>query len=171
MRKHGEKLATIRSIYPLTFFYYFPKYTPTLRYLQSLIYCVLNLLNFQLITIRTYSGLSMFKQCNNCQKFWNSYEELLADPDVKIIGYQVSFEELEAGLFLFNHSCNNTFAIKAEDFTHLNAGPIFKERATGTEQCPGYCLNDCELRPCPAHCECAYVRDVIQAVKEWPKVD
>jgi len=112
----------------------------------------------------------MFKQCNYCKKTWPNYKKLLEDPDISLLGYQVSFEELEAGLFLFNHSCNNTFAIEAGEFTHLYDGPIFKERATGTEECPGYCLNKCELQPCLAHCECAYVREVLQIIKDWPKI-
>ena len=112
---------------------------------------------------------SFFKQCNYCKKTWKSYQQFLSDPDVKLTGYQVSFEELEAGIFLFNHSCNNTMALPADAFTHLYDGPIFKERATGAGDCPGYCLNDCELRPCMAQCECAYVREVLQIVKDWPK--
>ena len=113
----------------------------------------------------------MFKQCNMCLAKWGCYEDFLSDPDVSLVGYQVSFEELEAGLFLFNHSCNNTLAIQAEAFTSLYDGPIFNQRATGGEQCPGFCLDKCELNPCPAECDCAYVREVLQAVKKWPKAN
>jgi hypothetical protein len=42
----------------------------------------------------------------------------------------------------FNHTpCLTTLAIKASEFTDLYDGPIFTERATGTESCPGYCLH------------------------------
>lgn len=112
---------------------------------------------------------STFKQCGMCQKAWRNYHEFLSDPYVSLVGYQVSFEELEAGLLLFNHSCNNTLAIVADAFTHLYDTPIFKERATGTDKCPGHCLKENELRPCPAKCECAYVREVLQIIKNWPK--
>ena len=114
---------------------------------------------------------SIFKLCNHCQKTWRNYHEFLSDPQIKLLGYQVSFEELEAGLFLFNHSCNNTVVLPAEIFTHLYDGPIFTERATGTDECPGYCLNKNELRPCPAQCECTYVREVLQIVNNWPKIE
>lgn len=112
----------------------------------------------------------IFKQCGNCFNAWGDYRDFLSDPHISLLGYQVSFVDLEAGLFLFNHlSCNNTLAIPAGNFSHLYNGPIFKVRATGSEKCPGYCLNEKEVRPCPAECECAYVRKVLQIVEEWPK--
>ena len=89
----------------------------------------------------------IFKKCNHCQKVWNNYKEFLSDPDTKIIGYQVSFEDLKAGLFLFNHSCSSTIGLPVGAFTHLYDGPIFEERATGTDRCPEYCLYDYELAP------------------------
>jgi hypothetical protein len=34
---------------------------------------------------------------------------------------------------------------------------------------PGYC-NDREiLNPCSEACECAYVREIVQIVRKWPK--
>ena len=38
-----------------------------------------------------------------------------------------------------------------------------------TTECPEFCLHKSELRPCPAKCECAYVREIIQVIKDWPK--
>ncbi|MCK5193793.1 MAG: hypothetical protein KAQ71_08290 [Desulfobulbaceae bacterium] len=114
-------------------------------------------------------SFTAFKQCKMCEKVWRNYHDFLSDTYISLIGYQVNFEALEAGFFLFNHSCHNTLAIPAEAFTHLYDGPIFKERATGTDKCPGYCLDKCQLEPCAAECECAYVREVLQIVKKWPK--
>lgn len=110
-----------------------------------------------------------FKQCTNCSTRWSSRPRFLADPDIEIIGYQVHFKRLEAGLFLFNHSCKGTFSIRAKEFRDLYTGPVFTERATGGDDCPGYCLRKDELRSCPALCECAYVREILQIVVEWPK--
>ncbi len=45
----------------------------------------------------------------------------------------------------------------------------FEERKTSGEDCPGYCLHETELRSCPAHCECAYIREIIQRIKTWVK--
>jgi hypothetical protein len=60
-------------------------------------------------------------------------------------------------------------AIRAGAFEDLYNGPVFKKRVTGSEECPEYCLHEDELLPCPNQCECAYVREVIQIVKNWPK--
>jgi hypothetical protein len=112
---------------------------------------------------------ALFKQCTTCGFEWASREHFLEDPNVAIIGYQVNFDELEAGIFLFNHSCGTTLGIYAHAFNSLYDGPLFVERATGTEECPEFCLHQHDMRPCPAQCECAYVREIIQVIKEWPK--
>jgi hypothetical protein len=86
-----------------------------------------------------------------------------------MIGYQPLFEKLTAGLFLFNHSCGTTLATPAEAFQDLYDGPIFTERLNGTEECGGHCLHEDDLGPCPAKCECAYVREIMQVILNWPK--
>jgi hypothetical protein len=110
-----------------------------------------------------------FKKCGPCGFEWETLDSFLGDPAIEIIGYQVHFEELKLGIFLFNHSCNGTLAIRVDNFKHLYDGPIFKERKTGGEDCPGYCLHESELRSCPAHCECAYIREIIQRIKNGVK--
>ena len=111
-----------------------------------------------------------FKICTLCGTAWPTRDDFLADPHIKLLGYSVHFKDLELGLFLFNHSsCLTTLAIKACAFTDLYEGPIFTERATGTASCPGYCLHQSELRPCPARCECAYVREVVDKASNWNK--
>ncbi len=111
----------------------------------------------------------MFKRCPNCGVQWLDRDAFLADPGIEAVGYQVNFEELAAGIFLFNHACLGTLAIEARNFRDLYAGPIFAERATGRTSCPRYCLNEDNLQPCPAKCECAFVRRILQIVQNWPK--
>lgn len=110
-----------------------------------------------------------FKICSKCGFVWPDKTSFLNDPDISIIGYQVDFEELKAGLFLFHHVCGTSLAIKAEAFQDLYDGPMFTEKLSGTENCDGYCLRKSDLRPCPAKCECAYVREIMQVVLNWPK--
>ena len=111
----------------------------------------------------------VFKKCFVCGFEWSSREDFLIDPAIEIIGYQVNFEELTLGLFLFNHSCRGTLSIPAGDFTDLYDGQVFSERATGSEECPGYCLVQNQLLPCQAQCECTYIREIIQFIKNWTK--
>jgi len=121
-------------------------------------------------TDRLVSGSTVFKKCTVCGFQWALRDDFIRDPNIEILGYQVSFEELTEGLFLFNHSCKGTLAISAGEFNDLYDGPIFTERATGSEDCPSYCLHEDELRPCPVQCECAYVREIIQIIKDEPKL-
>lgn len=110
-----------------------------------------------------------FKQCTCCATLWQTQEEFLADPEVTLLGLQVCFENLLEGLIMFNHSCKTTFSLEVSRFENLYQGPIYQEQATGSEQCPGYCLNERELKPCPAQCACAFVREILQEIKRYPK--
>jgi len=107
-----------------------------------------------------------FKVCPACGFEWKSRNDFLNDNSVYIIGYQAHFESLKTGIFLFNHSCKGTLALEVSDFADLYDGPVFEERATGSDDCPGHCLHENILDPCPAKCECAFVREVIQILKK-----
>lgn len=115
------------------------------------------------------AGVEPFKQCTCCPVNWRTRDDFLSDPDVELIGYQAHFEDLKAGLLLFNHSCKTTMAIDVAAFCDLYDGPVFKERHTGQPSCQGYCLRRDELRPCPNRCECAFVRAILQIVQNWKK--
>ncbi len=110
-----------------------------------------------------------FKKCSKCGFKWPDRASFLTDTGLRMIGYQSNFDELMAGMFLFNHICKTTLAVSAEDFRDLYDGPIFVERLNGTEKCDGYCLHQDDLSPCPARCQCAYVREIIQVIRNWPK--
>jgi hypothetical protein len=104
-----------------------------------------------------------FKRCPMCAYLWKDRDAFLSDPMVRTVGYMATLEQVELGLFLFNHGvCGTTMAIRALEFTDMYTGPIFEERLIGTEECPGYCLLKDEIRSCPAKCACAYVRAVLE---------
>ncbi|MBN1865187.1 MAG: hypothetical protein JW808_09830 [Victivallales bacterium] len=105
-----------------------------------------------------------FKACPACGKVWHTRDELLSDPEVELVGYQVHFEDLSLGLMMFNHSCRGTFAVAAEKFLDMYDGPAFDEMLAGKPECPGYCLKKTELRRCPAKCECAFIREILEKI-------
>jgi len=118
------------------------------------------------------SHTDIFKECTYCRQIWPERDSFLSDPLIDIIGYSANFEDLHLGLLLFNHikqDCKTTIAIEAGAFVDLYSGEIFHERKTGSESCPGYCQRKDDLRACTVQCECAYVRDIIQIIKSWPK--
>jgi hypothetical protein len=110
-----------------------------------------------------------FKKCSKCGFIWPKRTSFLGDPRLRMVGYQANFDELMAGLFLFTHTCGTTFSVQAGEFRDFYGGPIFTERLNGTEKCEGYCLHKDDLRPCPAKCECKYVREIVQTILKWPK--
>jgi hypothetical protein len=112
---------------------------------------------------------SVFKRCPCCETVWTSRGSFLDDPDVSLIGYQAGFKNLTKGLFYFNHSCKSTMTIYVQDFEELYGGPVYSERKTLLDECPGHCLYKEDLDPCPEECECAYVREVVQIIKNWEK--
>ena len=65
--------------------------------------------------------------------------------------------------------CGTTMSRDVGSLLSLYDGPVYAERATGSDACPGYCLQPENLERCPAQCACAAVREVIQIVKVWPK--
>lgn len=103
----------------------------------------------------------MFKQCSLCKHEWKEREDFINDPSLTVRGYQINFNHLKEGLFLFNHACGTTLAIPAGEFTDLYDGPIFTEHKANSPECPNYCLSETDLRPCPEECECAFVRQIL----------
>lgn len=111
----------------------------------------------------------MFKQCSLCNHQWKNREDFLTDPDLEIVGYQACFDEAKDGLFLFNHHCETTLAMKVYEFDDLHQGVRYETAAKDTPDCSGFCLHKNELRSCPVQCKYAYVRDIIQTIRKWPK--
>lgn len=119
----------------------------------------------------TAGTATQFKVCTVCDTEWCSRDSFLGDHDIELVGYQVHFEVLTAGLLYFIHSCEGSLAFYVDDFMDLYNGPVFTERATNGDDCPGHCLHKDNLEPCPAKCECASVREVLQIVKTWQTIN
>ncbi len=112
----------------------------------------------------------MFKQCHTCGHLWETREDFLADPDIEAVGYQVFFENLEQGLFLFNHSCRTTLSVEANRLLDLFSGTIYSGRTPAQDrQCPGRCLNENIQNPCSDKCRCAFISKALHILKQWKK--
>lgn len=114
----------------------------------------------------------IFKTCSNCRTAWPAMHDLLEDPEIELIGYQVAFNDLTGGLFYFNHlrpGCGTTLAVPVGEFTALSSRPIVTARTVEPHKCSGLCVRRGELDPCPVECECTWVREVIQTIRAWKK--
>ena len=106
-----------------------------------------------------------FKICPMCGQTWSTRDSFLRDSGLNLVGYQVDFGELTSGVFVFNHSCKGILAVRVGNFSSLHDGIVFVDRATGSDECREYCLHEEELRPCPAVCECAHVRELMHVIR------
>lgn len=114
----------------------------------------------------------IFKTCNKCGYQWETREAFLSDKSLEAIGYQVFFEDLKTGMFLFNHSCDTTIAIEAKQLLDLYDGPFYTERKSNdSRKCPGRCMNENIMNPCSNECRCAFVRELLQIINQWKKDD
>ncbi|HEY3330960.1 MAG TPA: hypothetical protein VGK19_13115 [Capsulimonadaceae bacterium] len=110
-----------------------------------------------------------FKTCGHCSKSWATRDDLLTDPTVFVIGYQVDMEKLEYGLLLFLHrgeSCGTTMAVPIGEFMDLYTGPRFPDKRALTPGCPRYCIDEHQLSRCSVQCECAVAREAVAIVTE-----
>ena len=112
---------------------------------------------------------NIFVKCTCCGFAWNVRDNFLTDQTIHLIGYQASFRGPDNGLLMFNHRCDTTFSIRVSKFRDLYKGPIFTDSRKGTKDCHGFCLIEDELHRCPERCRYAYVREILQIVKNWPK--
>ncbi|OVE73400.1 hypothetical protein BVX94_03950, partial [bacterium B17] len=96
-----------------------------------------------------------FKECTNCDAVWEKREDFLQDPYVLLVGYQVNYGDLNAGLFIFNHdteACGTSLGLEAEKFTDMHEGSIFETQRVDAVDCPGYCDHKKMLDACHRQC-------------------
>lgn len=113
-----------------------------------------------------------FRVCPSCQYVWENRNDFLSDPDVKVVGYQVNYDDPDSGLVLFNHQvpmCGTTLMIEVLAFSDFYHGPICEDLLENTAQCPGYCRNMYSLERCAQECKCTFARDILQIIRDWPK--
>ena len=107
-----------------------------------------------------------------CGFQWSDRHQFLSDSTIIINGYAADFEDLKLGLLFFTHdtkNCGTTITIYAEEFWDMYEGKMFEVSMRGKEGCPGYCLHEEQLERCEQYCECAYVRGIIQIIKQYEK--
>ena len=113
--------------------------------------------------------MNNFKECPYCHESWLTVDDFLIDKYVEIIGYQADFDKLEDGIFFFNHrkpNCGTTLALEVYNFRGLHSGKVYSERKTNSEECPLFCFDQKQLERCSVQCECAFVREILQVIKD-----
>ena len=102
-----------------------------------------------------------------CNHIWHNRKQFLSDKKIVITGYMANPTDLELGIFTFNHLvCQGTLSIRAGYFLDLYEQEIYNKSQYGSPVCLGKCQAPDNLDSCPVECECAYVRQVIQIIKQ-----
>jgi hypothetical protein len=108
-----------------------------------------------------------FKECALCKIRWATRSKFIYDPEIRLIGYQINVKDIENGLLLFNHLlCKNTLALEVRHLADMYDGPLYKENKYDSKECPSYCLNQNSFEPCPLECSCAYIREIMQIIRD-----
>ena len=103
-----------------------------------------------------------------CGKVWETFNEFLSDPDIKVNGYQAFLREPEKGLILFTHDredCGTTVSFEPGRLIKYYDIPRYPESQFGTEACEGHCLVQTDLEACSQNCSMRWVRDLIQLLR------
>lgn len=110
-----------------------------------------------------------FKTCSKCRAAWQGPLELVADQSLVVTGYQPDFEDPASGLILLLHNrdgCRTTLAVKAGDLRAFYRDDRPTLLMAGSDDCPRYCLSSEELATCRNPCSMAWVRQVIQHLRQ-----
>ncbi len=113
-----------------------------------------------------------FKTCPNCRSEWKTLDDFIGDPENELNGYQINISDLTRGLFLFTHqapNCGTTMGVYVSAFTALSEHPVLAPSTPRPETCPERCLHEDDLELCPEKCECGWVREIMQIIRDWNK--
>ncbi len=113
----------------------------------------------------------IFKRCPYCdQRTWSTRDAFLADPEIRLIGYQAYLARPSRSLMLFNHSpCGTTLALPLPRFDDLYTGPRYETSYYDSERCEHRCAHVSDLQRCANPCVHAAAREVVQIILQWPK--
>lgn len=110
-----------------------------------------------------------FKVCPGCHHVWITRDDMLYDPTVSLLGYQVHFLDFKRGLFYFNHNqpdCKSTFTISVNELEDVYEGPRYTTNKMADDDCPLYCLRRTEMDNCKQPCEGQFVREIIEIINK-----
>lgn len=108
-----------------------------------------------------------FKVCGSCGHRWPGWDDLLADPQIRLLGLQAVARVPEASVLVFEHRCGSSVSVLAMRLHHLVPEIPAHEWPSlrGTAACPGHCLHQEDQGPCDQRCRHRLDRAVLDLVK------
>ena len=96
-----------------------------------------------------------FRACGCCGQVWQSWEDFVLDPGLRLLGLQANGVLPDANLLVFEHRCGSSVSVLTSRFRQLL--PDSQEASAlpslrGTEQCSGHCSSLENLEQCDRPC-------------------
>ena len=113
--------------------------------------------------------MDSFLVCSCCGVSWDERDDILDDPRLDLVGFQVDFSGSSNGFFLFNHiveECGTTIVVEVDLFADLRSVVHFEENQCGTNRCPGRCGRIDDLVRCTQPCRNAWVRELAIIIRD-----
>jgi hypothetical protein len=117
-------------------------------------------------------GAEPFRACGMCGRQWMTREELIADPELRLLGLQAIVDLPESNLVVFEHSCGTSVSVLA---TRLR--DLLTDEPEGQEPlpllfespaCGGHCGKLDDLEACEQPCSNARDRRLVIWIASQP---
>ncbi len=108
-----------------------------------------------------------FKLCGACGRRWGSWDEFVADPDVKLLGLQAMPTVPDASVLVFEHACGSSISVLTRRLLHLlpDSPAAVWPSLRGTDACARHCFSLADHAPCDRHCANARDRELLGLVQ------
>ena len=107
-----------------------------------------------------------FKLCGSCGRPWPSWDEFVADPQVRLLGLQAVANVPDASLLVFEHRCGSSISVLTKRLHHLVPDPHPEwPSLRGTDSCPRHCFALEDHGACDRRCANSRDRDILQLVE------
>lgn len=105
------------------------------------------------------AGNGRFKVCGACRRLWQSWDEFVHDPEVKLLGLQALERAPEASALVFEHRCGSSVSVLTRRLIHLLPDDEGADLPSlrGTVECARHCLTMEDRAMCDR--PCVHVRD------------
>ncbi|NJD10476.1 MAG: hypothetical protein FIB01_08605 [Gemmatimonadetes bacterium] len=108
-----------------------------------------------------------FKTCGSCRQPWSTWDDFVADRELRLLGLQAIGGVPDASLLVFEHSCGSSVSVLSKRLRdllpdHPAAGwPSLR----GSDQCPGHCIQLGDNARCELQCRNVRDRELIGLVQ------
>ena len=104
----------------------------------------------------------MFKKCGACGKIWNTVDEFIHDPRVKVLWLQIIPGIPDANCIIFEHrDCGSTVSVLTPKLRHLLRKDFtYTEDLYNTEECNNHCNTRDTMAACEKPCVNAHDREL-----------